>query len=196
MSRLEDSLNGLLKILVEHHPEWDVANPLSGLKEETVSEIRTALPFVSNELPELLGLYDFKCCCLFPFFDAFAPSEYAVRIQSLIQFYTSANSIFQDAFQGWTSSTLDSCKLDRSWRTNWIPIGEFNGDHLFIDMDPSEHGIPGQIVETHEDGKYLAVIASSISHLLDRVASNVKNGETRDSGYDDLFLDRIESHRA
>ena len=196
MSRLKDSLNDLLRTLKEQHPDWDVPTTLTGLGEEAILDIRSALPVVPNELLELLGLYDFNCCCLFPFSETFSPIEYAMRIDALVQFYNDSNSIFQDSFQGWTSSTLESCKLDRSWRRNWIPIGEFNGDHMFVDMDPSDRGVLGQIVETHEDGKYLSVIASSFSHLLDRIATNVKNGETKESGYGDLFLDRIEVHRA
>ena len=196
MSRIEDSLSGLVNVLAEHHPDWFISTPLTGLSDKAVSEIRSALPVGSNELMEFLSLYDFKCCDLFPFFDSFPPDEFAKKITALVQFYNDANSVFQESFEGWTSSTLESCKLDSSWRQNWIPIGENNGDYVFVDMDPSELGVPGQIVESHEDGKYLSVIASSFSHLLDRITEKVKEGETQDSGYDDLFLDRIEAHRS
>ena len=183
-----------MAVLAKYHPEWECQAPLSGLEEPSVAKLRDALPIESEELIELVSLYDFQCCDLFPFFVPINPNEYASKISKLIEIFDDANSIFDESFHGWTSSTLESCKIDASWRSYWIPIGQDNANYVFVDMDPSPSGIRGQIVEAHEDGKYLSVIASSFSHLLDRISNSVKSGDTVDSGYGGLYVARIDSH--
>jgi len=191
MERLAHSLNRLLKALVKHHPEWPVAKPLIGLSDDDSETVKSIGDVCPTGLVDFLKLYDFKCCQLFPFFDAWCPTEYAAKIAEIIEDFSFA---FEDGFVGWTSSTLESCKLDQDWRTTWIPIGWNNADYVFVDMEPADSGVVGQIVEAQMDGKYLSVIASSFTHLLDRVSEIVEDGQLEESDYRYLFPGEISVH--
>lgn len=194
MAHLSHSFNRLLEALVKHHPEWPIAKPLIGLSDESLKTVKAVGEVCPTGLVDFLRLYDFKCCQLFPFFDAWRPVEYEARIAEIIEHFKEANSFFEGSFIGWTSSTLESCKLDQDWRKSWIPIGWNNADYVFVDMDPADSGVAGQIVTTNIDGKYLSVIASSFTHLLDRVSEIVEEGQLEEPDYRYFFPRSISVH--
>lgn len=73
-------------------------------------------------------------------------------------------------FDGWNCDTYGCCKLDQPWRDGWIPIGNIHGHTIFIDMDPTERGIRGQVVELSIDWWQPNVLGYSIAHWLERAA--------------------------
>ncbi len=194
MPELSKSLDLLLTAIEGRYPQWHIPRPLSGTSHTELEAARVALDVGEIELFEFLKLYDFDCCQLFPFIEQFRAVEMAAKRSSIFAMYDDANSTFEEAFTGWTSSTLESCKLDQSWRKSWIPIGQANANFVFVDLEPSNSGVVGQIVETSEDGRYLTVIASSFTHLLDRIRAVIENDEASDADYKWLSVGAISSH--
>ena len=59
----------------------------------------------------------------------------------------------------------------------WIPFAEGkNGDYLLYDTDPSETGVYGQIIELQNESWERNVVASSLSELLEKEITQLKNG--------------------
>ena len=186
------SLDRLVVAIRKHHPEVKMPEQLTGIGGAELKQIRAELPDAPDQLFELLQRFDFECAALFDL-DVHAPIEFSKNVQRQLKFYEEADGMLEGNLSGWTSSSHGCCKLDRSWREGWIPFGSSNGDSMFIDMDPADKGIAGQIVAVHEDGKYLTVKGYSLAHWLERVAENVESGNTSDSfGYTIYLPDRID----
>ena len=136
------------------------------------------MPSAPEQLFELFEHFDFECVNLFSPLCLLAPAVMQDRVAAQIEFYADVDSMLDEAWSGWADSTHRCCRLDLSWRTKWVPLGDFNGDTMFIDMDPADAGVAGQVVLAQEDGKFLGVVGYSIAHWLNRIAENVENGET------------------
>ena len=143
------------------------------LTPDELSSMRRRIPFATTELFDWLQVCNPCVTNLFPYFEGIAPGTYADRIIGEIEFRKEVDGMFVDSFVGWTSSTNDACRHELSWRESWIPIGEFNGDLLFIDCDPSPDGRIGQVVETSDDGRYLTVVGHSIHHWMTRLCAAI-----------------------
>ena len=77
---------------------------------------------------------------------------------------------------GWSSAAPDrACLTERSWRAALLPIGESNGETLFVDGEPGPTGHQGQVVFAEEDGRTLLVLAPSLGDLLRRAAELAKD---------------------
>lgn len=60
---------------------------------------------------------------------------------------------------------------------NWIPIAEGrNGDYLLIDLDPSEHGTMGQIIELQNEAWSRIVCFDSFEQLLESTIQQLQTG--------------------
>jgi cell wall assembly regulator SMI1 len=69
--------------------------------------------------------------------------------------------------EGWAAAyPSGAVKLDQSWRKNWVPIADCEGDDVFIDMDPGSKGTKGQIVFAISDGMSMRVQAPSLADWL------------------------------
>ncbi len=71
-------------------------------------------------------------------------------------------------------------KTDKSWRPNWLLIGQFDSDQLILDLDPGPDGTSGQVLiqQMHS----MNVLANSISDIfLWLVSTMEKNADTLSS---------------
>jgi len=65
------------------------------------------------------------------------------------------------------------------WQPGWLPFGAFYGTLLLIlDLSPSEHGTPGQVIAFTHDPDEITFIADSFTELLAASAEEFEaNGE-------------------
>ena len=94
-------------------------------------------------------------------------------------------------FSGWLNGTPeDACKLDKSWREQWVPFAFFEDEYRFIDLDPGSKGKKGQVVICAEEGRWMRVEAWSLS---DWIAAVTKKAPTiKYSEYEIHQLPKIE----
>ena len=62
-----------------------------------------------------------------------------------------------------------NCKLDKSWRDGWTPIGNLHVDLIFLDTDSAGNGIRGKVVLLSTDWWQPEVLGYSIAHWLERI---------------------------
>ena len=178
---VKDSLDRLTTAIRKHYPERKLS-PVVPMAPAELARLEKQLPMAPRQLFELFELYDFRRPNIFSSFTPISPSDMQDSIDGQIGFYEEYIGPLAD--NPWTSCNGDYCKLNMAWRKKWIPLGlDFGGDMFFIDMDPAEGGIAGQIVSTNEDGWYLTVHAYSLAHWMGRIAENIENGRTRSGGY-------------
>ena len=173
-----DSFRRLIDAIRKHHPDFPLPEKIDGVSPSDLKSILANMPGAPEQLFELFEQFDFECVNLFRPLYLLAPAVMQNKVAAQIEFYADVDSMLEEAWSGWAGSTHRCCRLDLSWRTEWIPIGDFNGDTVFIDMDPAEAGVAGQVVSVQEDGKFLEVFGYSIAHWLNRIAENIENGET------------------
>ncbi len=164
----------LEKTIKKYDPKFDWnASPAS---PETIARLRKELPDAPRQFFELLEICDYTACGLFSPIDLTPLHKLKDGTQVQMDFF------YGNGFQheGWVPDKYGICKSEKHWRKGWIPLGDFNGDPIFIDMDPSETGIPGQIVSIQTDGWYLDPQAYSIAHWLYRIAEKVEKDKEFD----------------
>lgn len=67
-------------------------------------------------------------------------------------------------------------KNDAHWRAGWVPIMEFEGDLIVLDLDPGPTGRRGQVVAWYNYGsRPMRVLADSFGGWLDTVADELVN---------------------
>ena len=60
----------------------------------------------------------------------------------------------------------------------WLPLSCMNGDVFrYLDFDPAQGGVTGQIIEVDYEGVRWEVLASSFTNLLEIHAANLENGQ-------------------
>lgn len=63
---------------------------------------------------------------------------------------------------------------DSRWRSGWIPMLDFNGDSLILDLDPGPGGRVGQIFTWFNNGSSpMRVVADSFGDWLDQLATEL-----------------------
>lgn len=184
---VKESLDRLLAALREKHPELDLN--IQGLSPSEIDEIRKAVPEAHPQFFELLQYYDFTLSDVFFPIEFYQLKDTKQRIQHEIDSYESIG--YGDSKWIPTQSSARCCRHDKMWREKWLPIGVFNGDTLFIDMDPAEDGVPGQIVSIQIDGWCLNVHGYSFAHWLNRIAENVEQGKTGPHDYLPFVYDKL-----
>lgn len=64
------------------------------------------------------------------------------------------------------------------WNRNWIPFAAASdrGDYLMVDFAPTRAGRPGQVVEWRHETNERRLVATSLTHLMDRTAADMEAG--------------------
>ncbi len=173
---VHDAIARLEVATKKHHPNIKLG--IDGISQTEIDELRKSIPHAPEQLFDLFEHYDFASHQLLYPLDPLRADQMKPQIQ--IDYF---EDMVGGEVDGWTPDKLRCCKADKLWREKWIPIGKINGDPWFIDMDPTENGVPGQIVSVTTDGFGLAVKAYSLAHLLDRMAEKFENGESYQGEY-------------
>ena len=143
---------------------------------EQIAQLRKELPDAPEQFFELLKFCDYTKCNLFDPIDVMALDDLKNASKAESDFFDSLGL----EHEGWYPDKHGCVKPENHWREKWIPIGDFNGDPVFIDMDPTKKGIPGQIVRIHTDGWSVGVEAYSIAHWLELMAVQIENDKQFD----------------
>ncbi len=165
-----ESIELLLSVLRKHHPElcWKTGPA----NQKQIQLLRREIQYAPIQFFELLEIVDYTDTRFFKYLDLISLEE--LPNASARQFETYAEfAPVDDDEDGWFPTKYDCCRHDKRWRLAWIPIAELNGDPIFLDMEPSEHGHPGQVVRTDSDGWSLHIQGYSISHWFQRMAENI-----------------------
>ena len=173
---VHDAIARLKAATEKHHP--DVKLELKGLSPARIKQLRKSMPDAPEQLFQLMEHFDFASHQLLDPLTPLPPEEMRAQIQ--IDYW---KDVIGGTLDGWSPDKQLCCKSDQLWRKKWIPIGEMNGEPWFIDMDPAENGIPGQIVSTTTDGFGLSIEAYSLAHLIDRMAEKFELGESPHDEY-------------
>jgi cell wall assembly regulator SMI1 len=126
-------------------------------------------------------------------------------LEAIAPTYTQRLDIYKDIFpeaafeqvEGVTS--LKGPVKSHHWNECWIPFQTLNGADIvtYLDLDPAEGGVVGQIIQQDMEGCHQEVVASSLSEWLERHLENLKNSYY-DASSDVLWVSRedFEKHKA
>ncbi len=173
--KVKAALDRLVSAIKKTYPQYAMPETITGLPQEEIDQLYVSLPFASDELEELFAIYDFACVNLFPPYYLAAPDEMAATIDTQIVYYDEVEELMDRDRVGWVSSTHNVCKTDQSWRNKWIPLGTYQKDTIFLDMDPAEGGVAGQVVASHERKQTLELLGYSLAHWMERIANHLEN---------------------
>jgi cell wall assembly regulator SMI1 len=103
-----------------------------------------------------------------------------ISIEEITQSWNSNRELLNSgAFKNTKADTDKAIKSDW-WNVNWIPITDnMSGDHLVIDLDPTEDGTYGQIFNYWHDPSYRAIEAMSFTDFLNKTIEEIENGILR-----------------
>ena len=88
-----------------------------------------------------------------------------------------SNTFFSDE-DGIFESDPDSGIKNNWWNTLWIPFTyDGSGNHICIDLDPSEEGNYGQIIRMWHDDPIRELLANSFSEWINEFAEEILNEE-------------------
>ncbi len=156
-----EALGLLNQTLTKHHPELVIANP--GVETATIESIREQAPCLPEQFFELISICDYSKSKFFQCINPTPLDRISTAARSQIDFFSDLG-IDVD----WFSDKHDCCRTDMKWREGWVPIGEINGDPIFLDMDPAPNGFKGQVVMSDSDGWQLSLQGYSLAHWLTR----------------------------
>jgi cell wall assembly regulator SMI1 len=94
-------------------------------------------------------------------------------------------------FAGDRETRTREIKNDTHWRAGWIPIADFEGDKLVLDLDPGPTGNYGQVFSWYNYGSYpMRVFADSCSAWLDAVAEQLSKRQFKLDEFGGIHLKR------
>jgi cell wall assembly regulator SMI1 len=70
------------------------------------------------------------------------------------------------------------------WRSGWIPFATFENDTICVDLDPTDRGIAGQVIERPNVCDTFKLLAPSIEDALARFAHELDQGKFVTNGAD------------
>ena len=166
-----DSVALLNSVLLKHHPEliWDVGPP----SKNEMEKLRQGFQKAPEQFFELLTIFDYTNTEFFSYINPIALDDLANACGKQFDFYAEFAPV-DDGDEGWIADQHNCCRTDKRWRDDWLPFAEIDGDPIFLDMNPLENGIPGQVVSAHSDGWSLVIQGYSIAHWLNRIAENIE----------------------
>ena len=152
----------------KYEPEFKfTAQPLPAAQ---IAKLKRELPDAPQQFFELLEISDYQSSKLFSIWETVPYDELKDASEKTQARYNSLGF----GWEGWHGTNSPCCQADKFWRDKWLPIGDVNGNEVFIDMDPTEDGIPGQIVIVQTDGWYMSLMGYSIAHWLHRIADQIE----------------------
>lgn len=89
------------------------------------------------------------------------------------------NLLKEGDFNDWDELIFNTNKVktDQWWRTKWVPItANGGGDHHCLDLDPSEHGSFGQVIEMWHDDENRELVGDSFKECFNIIVENLENG--------------------
>ena len=86
-------------------------------------------------------------------------------------------------FDGITSEPSEGIK-NNWWNDKWIPIThDGGGNHICMDLDPTNEGTKGQIIQMWHDSEERELIATSFSEWIQNYVNGLETGAYRYSDY-------------
>ena len=140
---VKDAIERLESTIQKYEPEFKFKT--QPLPADQIAKLKRELHDAPRQYFELLEIMDYESARLFPLWRPVAYEELKDASKKAEDFHV-ANS----TTEGWRPDKFGCCKSDKIWRKKWLPIVYVNGNEVFIDMDPSENGIPGQIAIVEE----------------------------------------------
>ena len=99
---------------------------------------------------------------------------------------------FQENGVQYTSEPEKGIKNDW-WNNKWIPITyDGGGNHICIDLDPTEDGKRGQIIRMWHDSPERELIANSFKEWIGNYSENLNSGKYIYSEYDGGIINKDE----
>jgi cell wall assembly regulator SMI1 len=89
------------------------------------------------------------------------------------------NLLNDGEFNDWDELIFNTNKVksDQWWRTKWIPItANGGGDHHCLDLDPTEKGSFGQVIEMWHDDENRELVGDSFKQCFYIIVENLENG--------------------
>jgi cell wall assembly regulator SMI1 len=80
------------------------------------------------------------------------------------------------SFRGDQVTRTRKIKNDTHWRSGWIPIMDFEGDKVVLDLDPGPGGKCGQVIRWYNyGGRPMCVLAESYAAWLAQIAEELSH---------------------
>jgi cell wall assembly regulator SMI1 len=89
------------------------------------------------------------------------------------------NLLDDGEFNDWDELIFNTNKVksDQWWRNKWIPItANGGGDHHCLDLDPTEKGRFGQVIEMWHDDENRELVGDSFKQCFYIIVENLENG--------------------
>ena len=180
ISRMQTQLNALVKKYPAAAEELELSFELNaGASEADFAELEQTLGYaLPEEFKELYrvanGETDIDC--------VFAGEEW-LSIERIIDEY----NIWQELYQNGTFQEDDGSdfgcepeagiKPDFWWNPKWIPLtADGGGNGKMIDLDPSEQGVAGQIIQMWHDDEAREKVANSLREFLQNYVRDLEAG--------------------
>ena len=113
------------------------------------------------------------------------PDEEWLPIERIIEEYGVWKNLLDDGMFADDDGTPYDCepedaaiKGDLWWNPKWIPLtADGSGNNKMIDMDPTEHGTAGQIIQMWHDDAVRSKEADSLRGFLTQYAQDLEDGK-------------------
>jgi cell wall assembly regulator SMI1 len=159
-----------------HELYGDRPKSIQGASPDVLTQLKSALPDLPDELFDFYAVYqeDPNEYELLNPYVLYEPATLASHLKSAITMGKDVEDTL--ALNRLPGSGLaygtpdDSVRTDSRWQKKWIPIGWFNAEELFVDLNPKPSGRIGQIVGLEPDGGLMTVLGWSMTHFLNRIA--------------------------
>lgn len=185
MKDLVARMQAQLKALAQKYPEASVELPYTfelnaGASEADFAKMEQVLGYaLPEEFKELYRVANGE-----PDIDGVFASEEWLSIDRIISEYNIWNQIYQKGFFQHEDGTDFGCtpedasiKADFWWNPKWIPLSaDGGGDGKMIDLDPSEQGTAGQIIQMWHDDSRREKAANSLREFLQNYVQDLEAG--------------------
>ena len=104
--------------------------------------------------------------------------EIANRWNFFMSFIESHELLGEDYVEGVYIDPRDKGIKDDHVNSKWVPIADDrNGNYLCLDLDPSEEGHYGQVIECGHDGRHRFVLGVSFKEWFAQYVTDLENGD-------------------
>ena len=180
ISRMQTQLNALVKKYPAAAEELELSFELNaGASEADFAELEQTLGYaLPEEFKELYRVANGETDI-----DGVFAGEEWLSIERIIDEY----NIWQELYQNGTFQEDDGSdfgcepeagiKPDFWWNPKWIPLtADGGGNGKMIDLDPSEQGVAGQIIQMWHDDEAREKVANSLREFLQNYVRDLEAG--------------------
>ena len=170
----DDSWERYIKKAIEvHTPFMDYLN--AGASDAQLTAFEGQLnSAISPELKHLLKKHNgSKDYFVLPGWELFSTEEIVGEWKIWEELYYN-----QFKPENYSCSPEGPIRGDEWWRLKWIPFcGDGGGNHLCIDLEPTDQGTIGQIITMWHDSPERVLISNSLTEFVTMIAEDFENGE-------------------